>query len=178
MIYRFLYYLFSCFFLLLLVFLFLYLSFLTLLTCWLTSFAPEPTIRSFIHSNFENPIYSRHPAIYWIFIRRTDAEAKAAILWSPDAKSWLIGKDPDAGKDWRQEEKGMIEVEMVGLYQWLNGHSLSTLQETVKVREAWHSAVRGVTKSWTRLSDWITTKWILWSKVKTQPLPSWSCLPR
>ena len=54
----------------------------------------------------------------WIFIGRTDAEAP--ILWSPDAKSWLIRKDPDAGKDWRQE-KGMTEV-MVGWHDWLNGH--------------------------------------------------------
>ena len=50
----------------------------------------------------------------WIFIRRTDGEAEAPVLWPPDAKSWLTGKDPDAGKDWRQEEKGMTEVEMAG----------------------------------------------------------------
>ena len=58
----------------------------------------------------------------WIFIGRTDAEAEALILWPPDAKSWLIWKDPDAGKDWRQEEKGRREDEMVGWYHWLNGH--------------------------------------------------------
>ena len=55
----------------------------------------------------------------WMFIGRSDAEAP--ILWPPDAKSWLIGKDPDAGKDWRQE-KGMTEDEMVGWHHWLNGH--------------------------------------------------------
>ena len=58
----------------------------------------------------------------WIFIRRTDAEAETPILWLPDAKNWLIGKDPDAGKDWRQEEKGMMEDEMVGWHHWLDGH--------------------------------------------------------
>ena len=58
----------------------------------------------------------------WIFIERTDAEAEAPILWPPDAKNWLIWKDPDAGKDWRQEEKGMTEDEMVGWHHWLNGH--------------------------------------------------------
>ena len=58
----------------------------------------------------------------WIFIGRTDAETKAPILWPPDAKSWLIWKDPDAGKDWGQEEKGAIEDEMVGWHHWLNGH--------------------------------------------------------
>ena len=58
----------------------------------------------------------------WIFIGRTDAETKAPVLWPPDAKSWLIRKDPDAGKDWRQEEKGMTEEEMVGWHHQLNGH--------------------------------------------------------
>ena len=58
----------------------------------------------------------------WIFIGRTDAEAEAPILWPPDVKSWLIWKDPDAGKDWRQEEKGTTEDEMVGWHHRLNGH--------------------------------------------------------
>ena len=58
----------------------------------------------------------------WIFIGRTDAEAETPMLWLPDEKNWLIGKDPDAGKDWRQEEKGTIEDEMVGWHHQLNGH--------------------------------------------------------
>ena len=58
----------------------------------------------------------------WIFIGRTDAEAETAILWSLDAKNWLIGKDPDAGKDWRQKDKGMTEDEMVGWHHWLDRH--------------------------------------------------------
>ena len=57
----------------------------------------------------------------WIFIGRTDAEAEAPILWPPNVKNWLIGKDPDAGKDWR-EEKGMTDNEMVGWHHWLDGH--------------------------------------------------------
>ena len=57
----------------------------------------------------------------WIFIGRTDAEAEAPVLWPPDAKSWLIRKDLAAGKDWRQEEKGMTEDEMVGWHHQLNG---------------------------------------------------------
>ena len=60
----------------------------------------------------------------WIFIGRTDAEAEAPILWQPGMKSWLAGKDPDAGKDWRQEEKGVTEDEMVGWHYRLNGHEL------------------------------------------------------
>ena len=58
----------------------------------------------------------------WIFIGRTDAEAEAPIFCPPDAKNWLIGKDPDAGKDWRQEEKGATEDEMVGWHHWLDAH--------------------------------------------------------
>ena len=57
-----------------------------------------------------------------IFIGRTDGEAETPILWPPDAKSWLIVKDPDVGKDWSQEEKGTTEDEMVGWHHWLNGH--------------------------------------------------------
>ena len=58
----------------------------------------------------------------WIFIGGTDAEAEILILWSPDVKNWLTGKDPDAGKDWRQEEKGTTYDEMAGLHHWLDGH--------------------------------------------------------
>ena len=64
----------------------------------------------------------------WIFIRRTDAEAEAPILWPPDSKNWLIGKDPDARKDWGQEEKGTTEDEMVGWHQQFNGHESEQIQ--------------------------------------------------
>ena len=91
----------------------------------------------------------------WIFIGRTDAEVP--ILWPPDVKSWLIGKDPDAGKDWRQVQKGMTEDEMFGWHHWLD-MCLSKLQEIVEDREVWCCAVHGVTKSRTWLSDRRTTK--------------------
>ena len=83
--------------------------------------------------------------------RRTDAEAP--ILWPPDVKSWLIRKDPDAGKDWRQEEKGTPEDEMVGWHHWLNGH-VEQAPGDVKDREAWRATFHGVAK--TQLSDWTT----------------------
>ena len=69
----------------------------------------------------------------------------------------LIGKDPDAGKDWGQEGKGATEDEMVGWHHWLDGHELTKLREIVKDKEAWHAAVHGVAKSWTWVSDWIAT---------------------
>ena len=92
----------------------------------------------------------------WIFTGRTDAKTETPILWPPDWKNRLTGKDSDAGKDWGQEEKGTTEDEMVGWH--LNGHemdvSLSKLREIVKNREAWHAVVHGATKSQTQLSNW------------------------
>ena len=93
----------------------------------------------------------------WIFIGKTDAEAETPILWLPDAKSWLTGKDLDTGKDWRQE-KGMTEDEMVGWHHRLNGHEFEYAPRDGKDREAWHTAVHGVAKSLTQLSGWATTK--------------------
>ena len=84
----------------------------------------------------------------WVFIGRTDVEAETLILWPPHAKSWLIGKDPDAERDWRQEEKGKTEDEMAGWHHWLDGR-LSELREMVMDREAWRAAIHGVVKSWT-----------------------------
>ena len=89
----------------------------------------------------------------WIFIGRTDAEAETPVLWPPDVKNWLTGKDPDAGKDWRLEEKGMRKDEMVGWHPWLDG-SLSRLWELVMEREACCAVVLGFAKSQTWQSNW------------------------
>ena len=90
----------------------------------------------------------------WIFIGRTDAEAETPILWPPDAKSQLIGKDPDAGKDWWEKERQSM--------RWLDSSTdlmdmnLSKFWEIVKDREDWRAAVHEVTKSQTQLSNWET----------------------
>ena len=89
----------------------------------------------------------------WIFTGRTDFEAETPILWPPDAKNRLIGKDPDAGKDWRREEKGTTEDEVVGWHHRFNDMNLSKFWELGMDREAWHAAVHGDTKSQTWLSD-------------------------
>jgi len=89
----------------------------------------------------------------WIFIGKNDAEAETPILWPPDTKSQLTGKDPDAGKDWGQEEKEVTEDETVGWHHWLNEHEYEQTPRDSEVREAWHTVVYGVAKSQTRLSD-------------------------
>ena len=90
----------------------------------------------------------------WIFIGRIDAEAEALILWPPDAKSPLTGKDSDAGKDWRQDDKGATEDEMLEWHHRLNGHEFD---QTLGDRGAWCAAIHGVAKSRTKLIDWTTT---------------------
>ena len=81
----------------------------------------EKTLEGRLDSKEIQPVHPKENQS-WIFIGRTDAEDETPILWPPDAKKWLNGKDPDAEKDWRQEEKGMTEDEMVGWHHWLNGN--------------------------------------------------------
>ena len=88
-----------------------------------------------------------------IFIGRTNAEAEAPILWPPDVKNWLVRKDPDAGKDWRQEEEETTEDEMVGWHHWLDGRKFEQALELVMDREAWCAAVHRVAKS---RHDWVS----------------------
>ena len=109
----------------------------------------EKTLESPLDCKEIQPVHSEGDRP-WDFFGRNDAKAETLVLWPPDAKSWLIGKDPDAGRDWGQEEKGQQRM------RWLDGTTdsmnLSEFWEMAMNREAWHAAIHGVAKSQILLS--------------------------
>ena len=117
----------------------------------------EKTLESSLDCTEINPKENQS----WIFIGRTDAEAETPILWPPDAKSWLIRKDPDAGKDWRQEETGITEDEMVGWHHRLDGHEFEQAPGVGDGQGSLACCSPWGRKSQTRLSDWTELKVII-----------------
>ena len=111
----------------------------------------EKTLESPLDCKEIQPLHPKDQS--WVIIGRTDAEAETPILWPLHVKSLLIRKDPDAGRDWGQEEKGTTEDEMAGAITDLMDMSLNEFRELGMDREAWRAVIHGVARSRTRLND-------------------------
>ena len=120
----------------------------------------EKTLESLLDCKEIQPVHPKGDQS-WIFTERTDVEGETPILSSLDAKSWLIRKNPDAAKDWRQEVKGMAEDGMVGWHHRLNGHESEQSPGNGEGQGSLAFCSCGITKSWTWLSDWTKT-WYFW----------------
>ena len=118
----------------------------------------EKTLESPLDCKEIQPVHSKGDQS-WVFFVRTDVKAETPVLWPPHVKSWLIGKDSDAGRDWEQE-KWTPEGEMAGWHHRLNGHEFEWTPELVMDREAWHSVIHGVAKSRTQLSNWTELRYL------------------
>ena len=118
----------------------------------------ERTLKSPLDCKEIQPVHSEGDQP-WLFFGRNDAKAETPVLWPPHDKSWLIGKDSDAGRDWGQEEKGTTEDEMAGWHHGLNGLESGWTPGVGDGQKSWRAVIHGVAKSWTRLSDWTELNW-------------------
>ena len=121
----------------------------------------EKTLESPLDCKGIQPVYPKGDQS-WVFIGRTDVEYETPIIWPPNAQSWLIWKDPDAGKDWGQEEKGTTEDEMVGWHHWLNGHGFGW---TLGIGDG-QGGLAGCSSGSCKESD--TTERLNWTELNTQ----------
>ena len=119
----------------------------------------EKILKSPLDCKEIQPVHSKGDQS-WVFFGRTDAEAETPIHWPPHTKSWLVGKDSDAGRDWAQEEKGTTEDDLDGWLTDFMDMSLNELWELLVDREAYRAAIHGVAKSWTRLRNWTEMNWL------------------
>ena len=122
--------------------------------CFLTVVLEE-TLESLSDCKEIQPVHPKGDQS-WMFIGKTDDEAETPILWAPDAKDWLIGKDPDAGKDWRQKEKGPTEDDMVGWHHHLDGREF---KQVLRAGDGQGSLV--CCSPWGH-EEWETTQWLNW----------------
>ena len=149
----------------------------------------EKTLESPLDCKEIQPVHPKRDQS-WVFIGRTDAEAETPILWPPDAERWLIWKDPDAGKDWGQEEKGTTEDEMAGWHHWLNGHGFGWTpgvgdgQGGLACCSSWGRKESDTTEwlNWTELNYFTILWWFLPCIHMNQPRvymcsPSWPTVP-
>ena len=121
----------------------------------------EKTLKSPLDSKEIQPVHPKGNQ-FWMFIGRTDVESETPIFWPPDEKNWLTGKDPDARKDWRQEEKGTTEDEMIGWHHWLDGHEFEKTpgvgdgQGGLACFDWWGHKESDMTErlNWTELKPW------------------------
>ena len=145
----------------------------------------EKTLQSPLDSKGIKPVHPKGNHS-WIFIGRTNVKAEVLIFWPPDAKSWLIGKDPDAGKDWRQGKKGTTEDEMVGWHHRLNGHELEQPvgvgdgQRSLVWCSSWGRKVRygwATELNWTASREWSYTVLLinLFLEIKMKIICSGNC---
>ena len=126
----------------------------------------EKTLESPLDCKEIQPVHSKgyQP---WDFFGRNDAKAETLVLWPPHTKSWLIGKDSDARRDWERKEKGQLRMRWLDdITDWMDV-SLNELQEMVMNREAWHAVIHWSPNSWTWLSDWTELNWTKTGKLLT-----------
>ena len=135
----------------------------------------EKTLESPLDCKEIQPVHSEGDQS-WVFIERADAETETAILWPPHAKSWLIGKDPDPGRDWGQDEKGTTEDEIAGWYHWLDAPKLDEFGSTPGIGDGQGGLL--CCNSWDR-KDLDMTEWLNWTvlryeKMQQDEILSWT----